>query len=214
LTHFGDQIISLVGKQVRLGRGGPDERRGSLEGVMEDYLVLLTQDGRVHYPLHHLKSVTEVTGGNDTQEGSDGFTEDPLETLPRQFNDLMHSFLGQKIQVYDHGPESAAGFVFEVGDNFVKLVTGPDEMVHYPFFHIRSVRISRAKSDNGGDGDKGDGSGGKGRSGGGRGSRGGRSDGRTGTGGRTGGRRTGGRTGKGTGKGTGGRGQRKKSKRS
>jgi spore coat protein B len=144
VTVFREQIHSLVGKRVRLGRGGSDERKGTLRSVQDDYITAKVDDGTlVHYPLHHLKSVTEIVNG-ETVADPEG-AEESLEALPTRIHDLFLSYLGQKVQVYDHGPESAAGFVFDVGEDFVKLVTTPDEIVHYPFVQIRSVRLTRIK---------------------------------------------------------------------
>ncbi|HWI51410.1 MAG TPA: hypothetical protein VNT01_04635 [Symbiobacteriaceae bacterium] len=146
MTCFRDQVHGLAGKRVRLGRGGPDERKGTLVGVYDDFMAVFCDDGcLVYYPLHHLKSMTELIN-------SDTSNTEPLE-LPEEYNsirptftEMMKTFTGKKVQVYDHGPESATGFVFEVGDDYAKLVTSPDEMVHYPFFHIRSVRLWKAKA--------------------------------------------------------------------
>jgi|GEM_PF-3943380 len=146
MTCFRDQVHGLAGKRVRLGRGGPDERKGTLVGVYDDFLAVFCDDGcLVYYPMHHLKSMTELINTDTTNA-------EPLE-LPEEYNsirptftEMMKAFTGKKVQVYDHGPESATGFVFEVGDDYVKLVTSPDEMVHYPFFHIRSIRLWKAKA--------------------------------------------------------------------
>lgn len=167
-----------------------------------------------HYPLHHLKSMTELV--EDEKDSRSRGSMPHFGPFPRTLLELMNSFMGQKVQVYDHGPETSSGFVFEVGEDFVKLVTGPDEMVHYPFFHIRSVRLARQKksgksgsksggsksggsksgSGKSGSGKSGSGKSGGGKSGGGKSgsgkSRGGKSRGKSGgkSGGRKGGRRS------------------------
>ncbi|MDB4896006.1 MAG: hypothetical protein JWN15_2268 [Firmicutes bacterium] len=200
MAHFREHVGSLVGKNIRLGRGGPDERKGTLVTVKDDYLTLFSEDGAlVHYPLHHLKSITELVNGEADPEDAD-LPVDMIDGLPGTLLDLMHSYTGLKVQVYDHGPETAAGIVFSVGDDFVKLVTSPDEMVHYPFFHIRSIRLARGKKDDS-DGDNKDGSGSGGNKSGGGKSGGGRSG-----GGKSGGGKSGG--GKSGGGGSGGRGNR------
>lgn len=203
MASFREQVDSLIGKRVRLGRGGPDERKGTLVSVQDEFLSVYSDDGSmVHYPLHHLKSVTELMGGEEGSGdgsgggsgGGSGWDQTGGGTgFPSTFRGLMDSFLGQKVQVYDHGPESAAGFVFGVGDDYVQLVTGPDEMVHYPFFHIRSVRLAKPKNENKNGGKSGNkGGGGKsggGKSGGGKsgsGNRGGSDDGKSGRGNRGG----------------------------
>jgi spore coat protein B len=185
LTRFAEQIVNLVGKSIRLGRGGPDEQKGTLITVKDDYLTLYSNNGLlIHYPLYHLKSITEMTSVAENQQNDQeekrkenppsvsaviyellrgqvpmpDATASPLSeatsALPNTFLDLMRLYAGKKIQVYDHGPESASGFVFDVGEDYVKLVTGPDELVHYPFFHIRSCRMATAKQNDKNQNDK------------------------------------------------------------
>lgn len=149
MARFGEHVGSLVGKRVRLGRGGPDERKGILLGVRDDYLTLHCEDGSlVHYPLHHLKSVTEMVN-SEVEDGIDPASSALIAGLPATLHELVKSFVGLKVQVYDHGPESAAGIVFSVGEDYVQLITTPDEMVHYPFFHIRSIRLTKPKQEQG-----------------------------------------------------------------
>ncbi len=146
MVHFREHVASLVGRHIRLGRGGPDERRGNLVAVRDDYLSLLSEDGSlVHYPLHHLRSITEIVAADSEETNLTELSLENIPALPASLMELMTSFTGLKIQVYDHGPETAAGIVFGVGNDFVKLITSPDEMVHYPFFHIRSVRLAKGK---------------------------------------------------------------------
>jgi spore coat protein B len=141
MTCFRDQVNSLCGKRVRLGRGGPGERKGTLVSLSEDFLTVLSDDGSlIHYPLHHLKSLTELM--NDLPH-TPALPELPEESksLPSTFQSLMQAFKGKKVELYDRGPESTTGFVFEAGDDYAKIVISTDEIVHYPYLHIRSVRL-------------------------------------------------------------------------
>ena len=55
-----DMWKSLVGKTIKVDRGGPESRIGKLMAVLDDHLVLLTKDdGVIYYNTHHVKSVTE-----------------------------------------------------------------------------------------------------------------------------------------------------------
>jgi spore coat protein B len=147
LAQFREHVTSLIGKSIRLGRGGPDGTQGVLVAVKLDYLTLLSEDGSlVHYPVHHLRSITELVNAEPDEDLD--LSGDAIDALPDTLQQLLQAYTGLKVQVYDHGPENAAGIVFGTGDDFVKLITSPDEMVHYPFFHIRSVRLARLPQQN------------------------------------------------------------------
>ena len=149
----GQKLQSLVGKYVKLGRGGPDQRDGVLLGVKDDYLSLQTADGGLlHYPLQHLKSITEQLGVANADSASTQGTS--LQPLPGTFAQLLRSYLGHKVRVYDHGPEMAAGFLFAVENDMIQVVPNADEKVYYAVFHIRclSVPTPEAKGEDAGGG--------------------------------------------------------------
>lgn len=147
MSQLNEQLHSMIGELVKLGRGGPGDAQGYLVAVKEDYLSLLNKEGAlVHYPFRHLKSVSVSQEENARQQVTPDDIESLQEALPDRFWDLMGLLHGRKIQVYDHGPECASGFLFQCGSDFIKLVTSPDEMIHYPAFHIRSVSLARNRS--------------------------------------------------------------------
>lgn len=141
----------MIGKLVKLGRGGPGERKGYIAATRRDYLSLYTTDGQlVHYPLQHLKCCTEVVeaetdGSAPSMSATEVMTQGMATAFPPTFTELVASHRGKLITVYDHGPESATGFLFDVGADFIQLVTGPQDMVYYPLFHIRSLSVPQQK---------------------------------------------------------------------
>ncbi|MFD0051605.1 hypothetical protein ACFVHQ_20200 [Actinomycetes bacterium NPDC127524] len=55
-----EKMQSLVGKKLRVDRGGAESRVGKLLAVGEDYFTLMTkEDGVIFYKIHHIKSITE-----------------------------------------------------------------------------------------------------------------------------------------------------------
>ena len=52
------RLSSMVGRAVRLGRGGPDSRTGQILAVKEDHLVLYNEaEGIIYYKTDHLKKL-------------------------------------------------------------------------------------------------------------------------------------------------------------
>lgn len=149
MSRLIEELSSQLGKRVLLGRGGPDSNKGVLVGVKEDYVCLFTDEGTlIHYPVHHLRSVTAPTAQGTGQNGGapapDPSVSTTVGTLPAKFNDLLKFHHGQKVQVFDHGPEASTGWVFECGEDFVTLVTA-DDIIRYNSFHIRSLSLQRPK---------------------------------------------------------------------
>jgi spore coat protein B len=57
---FKEMTKSLLGKAIKIDRGGPESRIGKLLDIYDDHLVLLTEeDGVLYYNTNHIKSVTE-----------------------------------------------------------------------------------------------------------------------------------------------------------
>lgn len=159
MHDFTQALLDLIGKRVQLGRGGPDMATGYLMAVKDDYLVVETKKGRVvSFALQHVKSITELPDRSEPEE-QEGERPEPLDDgplswegpedrpakvarLPATFCELLQAHRGKKIKVYEAGPESGVGFVLDCGSNFLQLVTSPDEVVYYPMFHIRSMRLA------------------------------------------------------------------------
>ena len=50
-------LQTLIGKTIKVDRGGPESRIGKLLAVSEDHFTILTEaDGVVYYLTHHIKS--------------------------------------------------------------------------------------------------------------------------------------------------------------
>lgn len=140
MNQFSEQLSDMKSKRVKLWRGGPDSVEGYLLDVKKDYLTLYRDDGRiVHYPFHHLKSVTLSTENVETDTPPEYLPVHLVQSTAETFYDLMQAHVGTKVNINGHGPESISGFLFECGSDYIRLITTPDEMVSSPLFHIRSM---------------------------------------------------------------------------
>lgn len=135
---------SLVGKIVKVDRGGPESRIGLVLAVKKDYVALLTQgDGIVFYQPQHIKSITQH-----------GIKDFPFKTNylnqfafipPNDFKSTLRSLLNFHVKVNRGGPESVEGVLKEVWSDYIVLVVN-DEVVRISIFHIRNISYKQVKN--------------------------------------------------------------------
>lgn len=128
-------LQSLVGKNVKINRGGPESLEGKLLAVKSDYLVLSTKEGVVYISTSHVKSITELPGSNKSGH------RDPSFVNAANFNGVIRSFNHEFVQINWGGPEKVEGFVAEVGNDSVLLVVGK-EVVQIQLFHIKTIKAA------------------------------------------------------------------------
>ncbi|WHY64635.1 hypothetical protein [Neobacillus sp. SuZ13] len=132
-----DMMKSLVGKIVKIDRGGPESRIGKLLDVYDDHLVLLTEDdGVVYYCTHHIKSVTEnakdqLTFDIEVPEEFDFKKAD-------NFQGMLSSLMYQWVKINRGGPEKLEGVLGEVNNDYVSLIN-KEEIVRLSMFHIKNI---------------------------------------------------------------------------
>lgn len=134
-------LLTLVGKAIKVDRGGPESRVGMLLAVESDYLVLYTKDdGLVYYKLQHIKSVTvdskglldvEVPENIEFEQGAD-------------FKSVISNFSHRWVKVNRGGPEALEGILNEVEDDYVTVFSKHD-VVHLVMYHIRNISFGAKK---------------------------------------------------------------------
>jgi spore coat protein B len=132
-----DMMNSLVGKIIKIDRGGPESRTGKLLDVYDDHLVIITEDdGVVYYSTHHIKSVTENAKEQleFNIEVPEGFEFKKAET----FQGLLEALKFQWVKINRGGPEKLEGVLSDVTQNFVSLIN-KEEIVRLSMFHIRNI---------------------------------------------------------------------------
>jgi spore coat protein B len=145
-----DMMKSLVGKIIKVDRGGPESRIGKLLGVNDDFLILLTEDdGVVYYFTHHIKSVTENAKEQleFKIEVPEGFEYKNAEN----FQGLLGELKYQWVKINRGGPEKLEGVLSDISHDFVSLIN-KEEIVRLSMYHIRNIsyglKIEKAKEEN------------------------------------------------------------------
>lgn len=144
-----DMMKSLVGKIIKVDRGGPESRIGKLMEVCDDFLVLLTEDdGVVYYFTHHIKSVTENAKEQleFNIEVPEGFEYKKADS----FLGLLDNLKFQWVKINRGGPEKLEGVLSDISKDHVSLIN-KEEIVRFNMFHIRNIsyglKIEKAKDE-------------------------------------------------------------------
>ncbi|MFJ7726258.1 hypothetical protein ACIQXV_08840 [Neobacillus sp. NPDC097160] len=144
-----EMMDQLVGKTIRVDRGGPESRIGKLLAVFEDYFVLLTEsDGVVYYKTNHVRSVTEsskdiLNFGLKVPGKLDFKTAD-------NFHKLLESIRFQWVKINRGGSESLEGVLSDANKHYASLIVN-DEVVRFSMKHIRNIsyglKVKKPKKD-------------------------------------------------------------------
>ncbi|KRE33237.1 DUF6897 domain-containing protein [Paenibacillus sp. Soil522] len=132
-------LQSLIGKNVKINRGGPDSLQGKLLAVKSDFLVLSTNEGVVYVASSHVKSITEM-GGNKSDGNKTG-RRDPVFVDANNFAGVIRSFNQQFVQINWGGPEKVEGFIAQVGNSSILLVSGKEAM-QIQNDHIKTIKAA------------------------------------------------------------------------
>ena len=132
-----DLMLSLVGKAIRVDRGGPESRVGMLLAVEGDYFALFTKDdGVVYYKMQHIKSVTVDSKGSLNQEFE--VPENVGYYQGEDFKSVIKNFRHSWVKVNRGGPETLEGILNEVEDDYVTIFS-KQEVIQLSMFHIRNI---------------------------------------------------------------------------
>ncbi|NRD79482.1 spore coat protein [Bacillus sp. BRMEA1] len=135
---MGNEVLNyLVGKTVKIDRGGPESRIAIVLDVYVDHLVVLTEeDGVIYYPIHHIKSITDsltekLALNLEIPEGFDFKKAD-------NFQGILDSLKFQWVKINRGGPEKLEGVLSEVTNDYVSLIN-KEEIVRLSMFHIKNI---------------------------------------------------------------------------
>ena len=130
----------LMGKQVRLDRGGPESRQGEIVAVGFDYVGIYNEkDGLIYYNTNHLKSVTLNT--KDSVEYLQLTQAYPATLKIMEADNFVGLLKGMKnlwVQVNRGGHESVQGVLADSNDDYLTMVVN-HELVTIFNFHIKSM---------------------------------------------------------------------------
>jgi len=132
-----EMLQTLVGKVVKIDRGGPNSKVGKLLAVGDDFLTLLIEnDGVVYYKLYHIKSVTE-----NAKKGLPFELEIP-EVFEYKVATTFAGVLGlleyNWVKINRGGKDSIEGVLEAINSDYVTIVAG-EEIIRLSTFHIHNI---------------------------------------------------------------------------
>lgn len=127
-----NRLSNLIGKFVRVNRGGPESSEGVLVAVKHDYIVLfIKKDGFIYYNLEHIKSITLLkhSGRRDFHRLN--------RRKPRTFIEALRANKNRLIKINRGGPDSVTGVLTEVHRDYIKLFADHESVIIFTH-HIKS----------------------------------------------------------------------------
>lgn len=133
-----EYLNTLVGKYIKVDRGGPESRSGLLLDVQNNYFALLTrEDGVVYYNLQHIKSFTRDPK-KDHETSAIKLPKTFTYFKGESFKDVLSKLVFTWVVINRGGPERVEGVLISVDNTGISLVL-KDEVVNVSDFHIRNV---------------------------------------------------------------------------
>jgi spore coat protein B len=138
----GHGMRSLVGREVKINRGGPDSVQGTLMDVRWDYMAVNCKEGIVYVSDSHVKSITD-TGRSGGARGPIG---NPIPA--NTFLGVMQALRFRQVQINRGGPEKVEGILADANQSQLILTLKNQEIVRIPLQHVKSVSLVRGSSNN------------------------------------------------------------------
>jgi len=156
----------MVGREVKVNRGGPDTITGKLLEIGSDFYVVHSYNNNnnnnknnngdnnggnnnnnqgnaviMYVNARHVKSLS------DSGESNYSYDETPEHITGSNFKSILQKLKHEFVQINSNGPEKVAGFITECTDNSLLLVVN-NEVVQIPLFHIKSASIYDRSNNN------------------------------------------------------------------
>jgi len=143
MSMNGQGMRGLLGREIKINRGGPDAVQGTLMDVRWDYMAMNCKEGIVYVNETHVKSITDTgrSGGNRTAAMGNPI---PSNT----FLGVMQALRFRRVQINRGGPEKVEGILADANQNQLILALKNQEIVRIPLQHVKSVSIVRGSNNN------------------------------------------------------------------
>ncbi|WIV18387.1 hypothetical protein QPK24_18625 [Paenibacillus polygoni] len=135
MTKKGQSMRGLLGKVVKINRGGPESFEGTLVKVSSDYMVIRSKEGFIYVNEAHVKSVTEA-GHSHREKG-------PKQKLihSNDFQGVLKSLRLKRVQINQGGPEKLEGVLVSVSHNRLIIILKNNEIVRVFIHHVKTISV-------------------------------------------------------------------------
>lgn len=143
MSMNGQGMRGLLGREIKINRGGPDSVTGTLMDVRWDYMAVSCKEGIVYINENHVKSITETGRSGGNRAAALG---NPIPS--NTFLGVMQALRFRRVQINRGGPEKVEGILADANQNQLILTLKNQEIVRIPLQHVKSVSIVRGSNNN------------------------------------------------------------------
>ncbi len=138
------RFTTLVGKEIKINRGGPEVKCGKLLSIKPDHLALYCEgEGVIYFQTEHIKSIT-INGNQESSEGAQQNIEeqDPISYVDStDFPQMLQHLTNSWVQINRGGPEKLEGILVEANNDYLK-VSANDGLMIIMTYHVKSVSLA------------------------------------------------------------------------
>jgi len=141
---YTSHLSGLIGKLVRVNRGGPESSEGIVLAVKSDYIVIFAKhEGVVYFNREHIKSITILHKPHKHSEkhGHHHRVIRWKHRKPSSFLDALRSKKNHLIKINRGGPESIVGVLSQVNADYITLIVNHESIIIFTQ-HIKSFTPS------------------------------------------------------------------------
>ncbi|MGG4478826.1 DUF6897 domain-containing protein [Paenibacillus illinoisensis] len=143
MSMNGQGMRGLLGREIKINRGGPDSVTGTLMDVRWDYMAVSCKEGIVYVNENHVKSITETGRSGGNRAAALG---NPIPS--NTFLGVMQALRFRRVQINRGGPEKVEGILADANQNQLILTLKNQEIVRIPLQHVKSVSLVRGSNNN------------------------------------------------------------------
>ncbi|WP_413405424.1 hypothetical protein [Paenibacillus amylolyticus] len=143
MSMSGQGIRGLLGREIKINRGGPDSIQGTLTDVRWDYMAMNCKEGIVYVNESHVKSITDTGRSGGNRNAAMG---NPIPS--NTFLGVMQALRFRRVQINRGGPEKVEGILADANQNQLIMTLKNQEIVRIPMQHVKSVSLVRGGNNN------------------------------------------------------------------
>lgn len=143
MSMNGQGMRGLLGREIKINRGGPDSVQGTLTDVRWDYMAMNCKEGIVYVNESHVKSITDTGRSGGNRNAAMG---NPIPS--NTFLGVMQALRFRRVQINRGGPEKVEGILADANQNQLIMALKNQEIVRIPMQHVKSVSLVRGSGNN------------------------------------------------------------------
>ncbi|KQY91189.1 hypothetical protein ASD24_24050 [Paenibacillus sp. Root52] len=143
MSMNGQGMRGLLGREIKINRGGPDSVQGTLTDVRWDYMAINCKEGIVYVNESHVKSITDTGRSGGNRNAAMG---NPIPS--NTFLGVMQALRFRRVQINRGGPEKVEGILADANQTQLIMALKNQEIVRIPIQHVKSVSVVRGGSNN------------------------------------------------------------------